>query len=101
MSRRRPSRPVLPSQVPGCRWLVGVSVWPTERHRLSLILMGGDMLLAVVEPSVDVAGRWCAFVVGEAFVRLSTKREAVRWAERRVLDPALARSRERFASRLG
>lgn len=91
MSRRRPSRPVLPSRVPGCRWSVGVSAgWTTERHGfVSLALARGGSLLAVVEPSADVRGKWCAFVVGVPFLRFSTRREAMRWAERQVTLPQI------------
>lgn len=66
---------------------MGVSVgWPTDRHRLvSLSLARGGRLLAVVEPSADVRGKWCAFVVGAPLRRCATKLEAMRWAERQVL----------------
>lgn len=73
MSRRRPSRPVLPSRVPGCRWV---------RRRGDLRLLGAPGLVDVY----PTGGRWMA-VLDLSVLRwrgFRTKREAMRWAEGQV-----------------
>lgn len=82
MTRRRPSRPVMPSRVPGAKWVR----WASSSRPDTAIwrLIRGGLPLAAVRQSVGRNWWSCAFAWGDLCTTRGTKRKVMRWVEKMV-----------------